>query len=780
VDQEVIVDPTFSSVGRKRGWLTSTFVIFAFGASASAQTPPVQPPSVQPPPTQMEPVSPLPAGQPADVTGVIRRAGTLKPVEKATILVEGLSIETTSDGEGRFTLRRVPAGVQHLIIVAPGLMPLRAEVTIGATAPAPLDVLLDQEVHYTEVISVSPTARDQFESYQPTSVLAGQEFTKELEATLGATLQRQPGVAERSFGPGPSRPVIRGLDGDRVLILEDGQRVGDLSSQSGDHGVTTNPASASRIEVVRGPATLLYGANAIGGLVNVISETIPTRPIEGTHGAFVADLGSAASAAGAALDLRWGNGRWAVHAGGSGARSGDVDTPERTIENSQSRSGFGNIGAAWTGARGFAGASYGYDSTRYGLPFVEEGQVELTPRRQMVGAKAGASQLKGAIEGFRANFASRRYKHDEIVAGEIGTRFRNDTDDFDLLVRHKKVGALSGTIGVALLNRRFSAIGEEALSPPVKERGAAAFFYEELTWPHVTFQFGARVNRASFDPEEGLRARDFTDISGSVGLLFRPDVAQDRFTLAISLARAARNPAMEELYFFGPHPGNFAFEVGNTNLDSERALGFDVALRWRTRRVNGEIGYFRNSIDDYIFRNPISEEEFDAKYGGAAGHDDEDDHGHGEFPFIEFVGADSLLQGIEGHADIDVGRGLSVEVGIDYVRGQLRRLNQPLPRIPPFRVRTGLTYQRNAFQTGGEITMVAKQERVFGDETPTPGFANLRLFASYSFGSDRVVNTLTARLDNATDKLYRNHLSLIKDFVPEMGRNFKLLYSLKF
>lgn len=770
------MDPKFKSVGRKSGWMTWTFVMLALGASASAQTPPVPPPT---PPGGMAPVSPIPAGQPADVTGVIRRSGTLKPVSNATILVEGRAIETTSDGEGRFTLRAVPAGVQHLIIAAPGLMPLRTEITIGGTAPAPLDVLLEQEVHYTEVISVSPTARDQFESYQPTSVLAGQEFTKELEATLGATLQRQPGVAERSFGPGPSRPVIRGLDGDRVLILEDGQRVGDLSSQSGDHGVTTNPASASRIEVVRGPATLLYGANAIGGLVNVISETIPTRPITGTHGGFVADLGSAASSAGAAVDLRWGNGRWAINAGGSGSRSGDVDTPERTIDNSQSRAGFGSVGAAWTGARGFFGGSYGYDTTRYGLPFVEEGQVELTPRRHMVGAKAGASQLKGAVEGFRANFASRRYKHDEIVAGEVGTRFRNDTDDFDVLVRHKKVGALSGTIGVALLNRRFSAIGEEALSPPVKERGAAAFFYEELTWPHVTFQFGARVNRASFDPEEDLPARDFTDVSGSVGLLFRPDVAKDRFTLAVSLARAARNPALEELYFFGPHPGNFAFEVGNSSLDSERALGFDVALRWRSRRVNGEIGYFRNSIDDYIFRNPISEEEFDEKYGGA-GHDDEDDHGHGEFPFIEFVAADSLLQGIEGHADIDVGRGLSLEVGVDYVRGHLRRRDQPLPRIPPFRLRTGLTYQRNAFQTGGEITATAKQERVFGDETPTPGFANLRLFASYSFGRDTVVNTITARLDNATNELYRNHLSLIKDFVPEMGRNFKLLYSLKF
>jgi iron complex outermembrane receptor protein len=721
-------------------------------------------------------VNQLSPAQAATVSGQIRRSGTLKPVATATILVEGTSLQATSDSEGRFSIPSVPPGTQHLVIAAPGLMPLRVEVGIGAAPPGPLDVLMDAEVHYTEVVSVSPTARDPFESYQPTSVLAGQEFTKELEATLGATLQRQPGVAERSFGPGPSRPVIRGLDGDRVLILEDGQRVGDLSSQSGDHGVTTNPASASRIEVVRGPATLLYGANAIGGLVNVISDTIPTKPLQGFHGAFVADAGSAARELGGAAEFSIGNGRWVLKAGGSGRTNDDVETPEGTIGNTQRRAAFGNVGLAWTGERGFVGASYGYDDTKYGIPFVEEGQVELTPRRHMLAVKAGASDLRGLLQGVRVDYASRRYKHEEIVAGEVGTRFGNDTDELNVLLRHRPAGSLSGTIGGWFLNRSFDAVGEEALSPPVKEQGAALFFYEELTWPHVTFQFGARANHASFDAED-LTSRDFTDVSGSVGLLFRPAAAHDKLTIALSLARAARNPALEELYFFGPHPGNFAFEIGNPTLGSEKALGFDVALRWRAARISGEISYFRNSIDDYIFRNPISEEEFDARFG----HDEEEEgDGHGEFPFIEFVAADSLLQGIEGHADIDVGRGFGLELGLDYVRGELRGSDQPLPRIPPFRLRTGVHYQRNALQLGGEVLAVSKQDRVFGEETPTPGYGTLRLFSSYSFDRSGAVHTFTVRLDNATDKLYRNHLSLIKDFVPEMGRNFKVVYTVRF
>jgi iron complex outermembrane receptor protein len=727
-----------------------------------------------------EAVPQLPAPtQPAratTITGQVRRAGSLAPVRNATIIVEGSTVEAKSDSEGRFTLTGVPADSLHVIIAAPGLMPLRAELTGTGGTMAPLDVLLDAEVHYTEVVSVSPDARDQFASYQPTSVLAGQDLDRQLEATLGATLARQPGVAERSFGPGPSRPVIRGLDGDRVLILEDGQRVGDLSSQSGDHGVPVNPASASRIEVVRGPATLLYGANAIGGLVNVINDTIPSRPVEGAHGSVVMDAGSAANEFLGGTDVSWGNGRWAIRGGASGKRNSNVRTPEGDVGNTQSRGGFGNVGMSWTGSKSYVGGSYGYDDTRYGIPFIEDGQVELTPRRHMVALKAEATKLGGIVEGFRADFASRRYRHEEIVGGEVGTRFENDTDELNVFVRQRPVGRLSGTVGGWVLNRNFAAEGEEALAPPISERGAAAFFYEELTWPHFTFQFGARVNHASYDPEDDLPSRGFTDTSGSIGFLFRPAAADDKLTLAISIARASRNPALEELYFFGPHPGNFAFEVGNPNLGSEHALGIDLSLRWRAPRVTGEVTYFRNSIADYIFRSPLSEADFDEKYG----HDSEREGDHGEFPFIEFIAADSLLQGFESHADIHLPGGLGVEVGVDYVRGQLRDTTDPLPRIPPLRGRVGLNYQRNAFQAGGEVVSVSKQSRVFGEETTTSGYNVLKMFASYSFGTAGVTNTITARLDNATNQLYRNHLSLIKDFVPEMGRNIKVVYGLRF
>jgi len=705
------------------------------------------------------------------------------PIPGATITIEELRREVTSGPDGTFTFDNVPPGSYHLAVRAQGYSSRRTEVAATAGGKA-VDLAVDPELHFEEVLSVGPEARSQFESFQPTSVLAGQDLSKELEMSLGATLENQPGVASRSFGPAPARPVVRGLDGDRVLILQDGQRLGDLSSQSGDHGVPINPAAAQRIEVVRGPATLLYGANAIGGLVNVITDEIPSKPMMGTSGNFTFDLGTAANEAAAAGDVHVGNGRFAAHFGGGGRRSSDVATPLGDLDNSQSRNGFGNVGLSWTGAQRYVGGSYGYDDTKYGIPVVEDGQVQLTPRRHAFSLRAGASGLPGAIDSYRATLAVRRYKHDELEGEEIGTSFTNNTSEIEVMGSHRAVGRMKGSAGGWFLNRAFDAAGEESLSPAVDQRGFAAFIYEEVTWPHVTFQFGGRVDHSRYDPN-GETERSFTAGSGSLGLLLRPAAANDRVTVALSLARAARYPALEELFYFGAHPGNFAFEVGNPDLDPEHALGFDVALRWRSARVSGEVTYFRNNISDYVFRAPISEDEFQRRLpefatrfpGRGIGDEPIDSE---DFPIVENIAADSILQGIESHADFQLGSGVAVELGLDYVRGTLKDSDEPLPRIPPLRFRGGLRYQRNAFQAGTDVTVTATQDRVFPTETATDGYQLLRFFSSYSFMTGKTTNTITARLDNATDELYRNHLSLIKDLTPEMGRNFKLLYNVTF
>ena len=694
------------------------------------------------------------------LSGTITQGAGGQPLSGALVIIDELRREARADTDGRFTFANLPPGLYHVGVRAEGYSTRRTEVTVG-TAPATLNIAIDFDLHFAEVLSVSPNARPQFESYQATTVLDGQELAKNLEATIGATLADAPGVALREFGPGPARPVIRGLDGDRVAVLEDGQRMGDLSSQSGDHAVPTNPAAAKRIEVVRGPATLLYGANAIGGLVNVITDSIPTERIQGAHGNITLSAGSNGGAAGAAGDIHVGHGKFALHFGGAGTRSGDYRTPEGDVDNSSARSGMGQVGASWVGDKSYAGASYGYDDTKYGIPVVEEGQISLTPKRHSFSARAGAQNLGGWLQSYRATLGVRRYEHSELTGTEVGTTFNNDTVEGEVLLSHRRTGKLVGSVGGWFLDRAFAATGAEALAPPVDQRAAAVFLYEEVESPHATLQFGGRLDHTSYEPQGGLLARDFNEFSGSVGLLLKPQAAKDNLVVALNVARAARYPALEELYYFGPHPGNLAFEVGNDALEAEHALGFDVSVRGRGRRFEGEVTFFRNDINNYIFREPT----------GAV------EEG---FPVVENVAADSLLMGVEAHGDLKLTNELTAEVTYDWVQGELKDSGDPLPRIPPYRVLTGLRYQRNAFQIGGSVQAVSAQTRVFGEELPTDGYATAKFFASYSFNRAGVLNTLTARLDNATDRLYRNHLNYLKDVLPEIGRSFKVVYTMSF
>ncbi len=691
--------------------------------------------------------------------GRITQTENGQPLSGALVVIDELRREARAAEDGTYVFDSVPAGQYHVGVRAEGYSTRRTEVTVGAT-PVELNISIDFDLHFAEVLSVSPTARPQFESYQPTTVLDGQELTKNLESTLGATLSESPGVAMRAFGNSSARPVIRGLDGDRISVLEDGQRMGDLSSQSGDHSVQTNPAAARKIEVVRGPATLLYGANAIGGLVNVITDSIPSVKTQGASGNFTFNAGSNGGAAGGAGDIHVGNGKFALHFGGAGNRSGNYDTPEGEVGNSQSRTALGQVGASWTGDRSYAGASYGYDESEYGIPIVEQGAIRLTPERHAFSARAGGRNLDGWLQSYRTTLGVRAYQHSELEGDEVGTTFHNDTVEGEVLLSHKRTGRLVGSFGGWFLNRAFEAVGAEALSPPVDQRAAAAFLYEEVESPHATLQFGGRVDHSRFEPVVG-RERTFNEWSGSVGLLLKPVAARDNVVVALNLARASRHPSLEELYYLGPHPGNLSFEIGNAELAAEHALGFDVAVRARGDRFEGEVSLFRNDIANYIFRQPTG--------------DIEDD-----FPVVRNIGADSVLTGVEAHGDVKLTPEFTAELTYDMVRGTLKDSGDPLPRIPPQRLLVGLTYQKNAFQIGGSAQIVSHQTRVFGEEVPTDGYTTAKFFTTYSFEKAGVLHTVTARLDNATDRLYRNHLNYLKELLPETGRSFKVVYAFGF
>lgn len=684
---------------------------------------------------------------------------------EVTLVPSKREARTGDDGAVRF--HGVAPGAYDVAVKLSGFAPSRTDITVTEDAPLTIPVTLAVGAHFSESVTVSPDARDTFESYQPASILGGEDLQQRLGNTLGATLANEPGVNVRSFGSGTARPVVRGLDNDRVLILENGARTGDLSSQSADHGVTLDPATATQIEVVRGPATLLYGSSAIGGVVNLVSDEIATKPVEGVHGAFTAQGATADENLGLAGNLSGGNGKLAWRVNGSAQRTDDYDTPEGKVPNSQSESRSGGGSLAFTSENGFLGGSYQYVDTRYGVPFVEEGETTLHPRRSRVDVRGERRNLGGVVSGIKFQGGFRDYKHDEIEgSGEIATSFKNQVAEGNLYLNHRQFGALTGTFGVRGEHRDYSAAGEEALAPATTQASFSAFLYEELTFRHASIQFGGRLDDTSFDPDGAaierpdLPQRDFTNFSGSIGLL---GYARDDLTVALNLARAARNPSLEELYNRGPHAGNFAFEIGNPTLPTEIAYGADLSVRYRTARFSGEGTVFINSIDQFIF--PLQTGEVDEESG---------------LPVVAFLSADSKFTGFEAHVDAGLTQDLWLVLGGDAVRGELRDGGDALPRIPPYRLWAGLRFEHGPFHLEGEVKNVGEQTRVYGAETPTDGYTVVNFHGSCQLTTGRTVHTVTLRVDNIGDELYRNHLSYIKDLAPEMGRSVRLVYGVRF
>lgn len=690
------------------------------------------------------------------------------PLPGATVVLVGQRRECATNAAGVCRFESLQPGRYDVSVRLAGYTGARAEAAVKAGEVASVPFALSTSVHFSESVTVSTGAVDTFEAFKPTNVIGGEELTQRISTNLGDTLASQAGVNVRAFGPGPSRPVVRGFDGDRVLVLENGARTGDLSSQSGDHGVTVDTAGAAQIEVVRGAATLLYGSNALGGVVNLISDEIPTKPLKGTHGALNLSGGSANTEAAGSGNLSFGNERWAFRVGGAGNRTGDVDTPKGTLPNSQSDLTSGGAAFSRTSDRGYLGASYAYVDSHYGIPLVEEGETTLHPRRHKLDVRGERRGMDGFIEGLKFVGGYRNYRHDEIEGdGTIATSFRNEFTEGQLLLNHRATGHLKGTFGFWGTHRDYSTAGAEALAPPVKQNSEAAFIYEELTYHHVGLQFGARLDRTSFDTEPtpaGNRElpsrvdRDFTEFSGSLGVL---GFLNDDVTLALNLSRAARNPSLEELYNFGPHAGNFAFEIGNSSLASERGVGADLSLRFRKPRFSGEVTVFSNWIDNFIFPLQTGDE-------------------RDEFTVVRYTARNAALRGFEAHVDVGLTEKLFLELGGDGVHGEVRNSADPLPRIPPYRGWAGLHYDGKSFLAGAEVRGATTQDRVYGAETPTNHYGLLNAHASYKLVRGKAVHIFTVRLDNGTNQLWRNHLNFIKDQTPEMGRSWKAVCTVRF
>jgi iron complex outermembrane receptor protein len=746
-------------------------------------------------------VSAQPAG--GTISGKVTLGEGGEPVHGAAVILVNARRTTTTNDDGSFELLDVPPGTYEVLVQREHFGAARQTVTVTAGQTATLTVAISLSgVHENVVVTATAGgAATVFESFSSVTSLDGVELAKNRGATIADALANQPGIATRSFGAGNTRPIIRGFDGDRVLVMQDGVRTGDLSSQSGDHGVSIDPAALERLEVVKGPATLLYGGNAIGGVVNAISpqDAFRASPFTGLLGGITTDTGSANGQAGAAGNFQYGRGPWNVWAGGGARRTGDYDTPAGTIDNSATDLRNARFGVGWVGNRAFFSVGGTVERSRFGIPFAGEFHhhaeeepaaeeedhldVDIESNRQDVRFDLGLRNLTGRfLDTAKLTVGATNYRHDELeIAGgaeTLGTRFDNDTKNLRAELEQKRMGRLTGRLGMEWFGRDYLATGEEALAPATTQSSFAAFAYEEVAFPVVRLQFGGRIERTAYeatpraepdhahegepgaqeDEPPDVRDRTFTGASASFGV--HRDLGRHA-ALVADVRVASRAPALEELYNFGPHVGNLAFEIGNPDLELERTVGLDISLRSKAPRASGQFNVFTYRISNFVFLD-FTGEEVD---------------GLREARFLQ---GDSRYFGVEASGSVDVGRAVRLNAGFSAVSAKLTDADEHLPRIPPLSGRLELDLPWRGLTVSPEIVLTARQENVFRDETTTEGFGLLNIGATYFVVRRHATHSITLKAHNLTNKEYRLHTSFLKDLAPEMGRGVKVTYGVKF
>jgi iron complex outermembrane receptor protein len=697
--------------------------------------------------------------------GTVHLADGGTALHNVIVNIVQLKRATETDDAGAYEFTNVPAGTYTVLVHLEGFPDATQQVTIGAGSAPTLDFQMRLS-NIKEEVTVTATGSEQstFDSFQSVNTVDALTLSRESHPSIGEVLDKEPGVAKRSFGPGSARPVVRGFDGDRVLVTQDGASTGSLGSQSADHAEPVDVLSLERLEVVKGPATLLYGSSATGGVVNAVTGHDYAH--EGWRGYFTGVGGTTNNQGGASGGLEYGTGKWMFWGNGTLQRTGDYNTPLGRIEQSFTREKTGTLGVGHYGDKSFASFTYGYDQRRYGIPFAsffESGgaetgsNVSIDARRHDFKFNGGWRDLGGFVNGFRLTLDYSDYAHDELEGEEVGTHFSNKNFMFRGVFDQSKRGRFSGSWGFSGFQRDFDSVGAEALAPHTFQNNFAAFALEEIEFERVRFQLGGRVEHNGYNPE-GALDRSFTGFSGAAGV--RVGLWKEGAFVA-NYTHSYRAPALEELYNNGPHVGNLTFEIGNPLLRRERNDGIDFSLRHDSKRVRGVANFYYYNIKDFVFLAPtgeINENLIEAVYDQA----------------------DSRFTGTELNLDFAAHENLWVNLGYDYVNAQLKETGTPLPRIPPMRARVGLDWRYKAFDVKPEASFVKDQDRIFPTETRTAGYALFDLSASYTIAHPHYAQVFSVNAFNLGDRLYRNHLSFIKDLAPEIGRGVRFSYTIRY
>ncbi|HCS27296.1 MAG TPA: TonB-dependent receptor [Spongiibacteraceae bacterium] len=677
---------------------------------------------------------------------------------------------------------------------------LMAATNLNAAAYAASD-----KQHIEEVIVSAPLAKSASDSALPIAVLSGEALRQEAASSLGETLSNEIGVHSASFGSGVGNPVIRGQGGNRVRVLQDGVGSLDAADISPDHSYTAEPLLADRIEIIRGPATLLYGNGAIGGVINVVDNRIPDTLPEAISGAIETRHATANDQNSSVFRLDGGLGQFAWHADGLYRDSNNLDIagsaidtealaaageelPEENtrgyIGNSNKRSDAWTVGGSWIGQRGFIGLSVNRANNNYGLPPGAHEEHESTPggeephedanirldmEQERIDLKGGL-ELEGFFKELDLRLSRNDYQHRELEqsgsATEVGTVFKNKASEGRMVLRHNPLGSWQGAIGLQLGDRDFSAVGEEAFIPPADIRSAALFLVEELALNRWTYEFGLRAEQQSIHISDCKKEQDTYSASASALWDFRDDSSA-----LFALNRSERAPTVEELYSNSQncnragnlnnaieHAATARIEVGDPELDKELSHNLEIGLRKTLGTVTAELSLYHNEIQNYTYLQD-SGVEID------------------EVEVANFQQRNAAFTGYEFQVVLPLSllhKNLSAELFSDYVRARFTEGRGNVPRIPAQRFGSALHYHAGNWSTHLRLTQVREQDKNGDNESSTPGYTLVEFSGDYHIalrGQQEI--TLFVKARNLLNEEIRSHTSLLKNFAPEAGQNIE-------
>ncbi|AZE13228.1 Zinc-regulated outer membrane receptor [Pseudomonas chlororaphis subsp. aureofaciens] len=656
--------------------------------------------------------------------------------------------------------------------------------------PLSAALLLASQAHALElqpqVITANPLGSQQ--TAAPSTVLEGDDLTLQQQGSLGETLNKQPGVSSSYFGPGASRPIIRGLDGDRIRLLRNGVGALDASSLSYDHAVPLDPVNVDRIEIVRGPAALLYGGSAIGGVVNTFDNRIPTEAIEGIHGAGELRYGGADTTRSSAGKLEAGNGTFALHLDANSRQFNDLKIPgyarsrhappsedgdgkKGRLGNSDGRQDGGAIGGSYTWDDGYAGLSYSNYDSNYGSPAEED--VRIRMKQDHYAFASELRNLDGPFSALKFDAGYTDYEHREIEGGETGTIFKNKGYEARVEARHQPLGPLNGVIGTQVSRSEFSALGEEAFVPQTDTDSAALFILEELqATERLKLSLGGRLEHTRVDPDSKGNERfsqadsssSFTAGSLSSGAVY---TLTPIWSVAATLGYTERAPTFYELYANGAHVATGTYEVGDANLSKEKAVSSDLALRFDNGTHKGSVGVFYSHFSNYI-----------GLLGSGRTLNDEGEEDAGGMPEYTYSGVRARFAGIEAQDHWKLGESaygkFALELSGDYTRAKNLDNGEALPRIAPLRLNSGLLWELDRWQARIDVEHAASQRRVPDNESGTDGYTTLGASAGYHFDIGSSQWLAFVKGENLTNQTVRYASSILRDIAPAQGRSIEV------